>query len=88
VEVVVAGYDGDDETIAQEGSQVDAQEDPEVQELQLLGVCKCWEEELGGGAAVWTAAVSVHWVLYIERVNEVCGENSEESQSLSARPSP
>ena len=88
VEVVVTGYDGDDETIAQEGSQVDAQEDPEVQELQLLGVCKCWEEELGGGAAVWTAAVSVHWVLYIERVNEVCGENSEESQSLSARPSP
>ncbi|KAK4806070.1 hypothetical protein QYF61_010279, partial [Mycteria americana] len=46
VEAVVAGYDGDDEAVAQEGSQVDAQEEPEVQELQLPRVCKCQEEEL------------------------------------------
>ncbi|KAK4805227.1 hypothetical protein QYF61_000164 [Mycteria americana] len=52
VEAVVAGYGGDDEAVAQEGSQVDAQEEPEVQELQLPRVCKCQEEELGGGAAV------------------------------------
>ncbi|KAK4805991.1 hypothetical protein QYF61_006968, partial [Mycteria americana] len=35
VEAVVTGYGGDDEAVAQEGSQVDAQEEPEVQELQL-----------------------------------------------------
>ncbi|KAK4806015.1 hypothetical protein QYF61_006992 [Mycteria americana] len=52
VEAVVAGHGGDDEAVAQEGSQVDAQEEPEVQELQLPRVCKCQEEELGGGAAV------------------------------------
>ncbi|KAK4805986.1 hypothetical protein QYF61_006963 [Mycteria americana] len=52
VEAVVAGYGGDDEAIAQEGSQVDAQEEPEVQELQLPCVRKCQEEELGDGAAV------------------------------------
>ncbi|KAK4805357.1 hypothetical protein QYF61_003442 [Mycteria americana] len=52
VEAVVAGYGGDDEAIAQESSQVDAQEEPEVQELQLPRVCKCQEEELGDGAAV------------------------------------
>ncbi|KAK4805983.1 hypothetical protein QYF61_006960, partial [Mycteria americana] len=46
VEAVVAGYGGDDEAVAQEGSQVDAQEEPEVQELQLPRVCKCQEEEL------------------------------------------
>ncbi|KAK4806082.1 hypothetical protein QYF61_010291 [Mycteria americana] len=47
VEAVVAGYSADDEAVAQEGSQVDAQEEPEVQELQLPRVCKCQEEELG-----------------------------------------
>ncbi|KAK4806088.1 hypothetical protein QYF61_010297 [Mycteria americana] len=52
VEAVVAGYSSDDEAVAQEGSQVDAQEEPEVQDLQLPCVCKCQEEELGGGAAV------------------------------------
>ncbi|KAK4806039.1 hypothetical protein QYF61_007016 [Mycteria americana] len=52
VEAVVAGYGSDDEAIAQESSQVDAQEEPEVQELQLPCVCKCQEEELGDGAAV------------------------------------
>jgi len=52
VEVVVAGYGSDDEAIAQDGSQVDAQEEPEGQELQLLCVCECQEEELGDGAAV------------------------------------
>ncbi|KAK4806037.1 hypothetical protein QYF61_007014 [Mycteria americana] len=52
VEAVVTGYSSDDEAIAQEGSQVHAQEEPEVQELQLPCVCKCQEEELGGGAAV------------------------------------
>ncbi|KAK4806540.1 hypothetical protein QYF61_021376 [Mycteria americana] len=52
VEVVVTGYGGDDEAVAQEGSQVDAQEEPEVQELQLPCVCECQEEKLGYGAAV------------------------------------
>ncbi|OPJ87838.1 hypothetical protein AV530_016339 [Patagioenas fasciata monilis] len=52
VEVLVPGYGGDDEAVAQEGSQVDAQEEPEVQELQLPCVCECQEEELGDGAAV------------------------------------
>ncbi|KAK4805992.1 hypothetical protein QYF61_006969 [Mycteria americana] len=50
VEAVVTGYSSDDEAVAQEGSQVDAQEEPEVQELQLPPVCKCQEEELGDGA--------------------------------------
>ncbi|KAK4806625.1 hypothetical protein QYF61_013880 [Mycteria americana] len=48
VEMVVTGYGGDDEAVAQEGSQVDAQEEPEVQELQLPHVCKRQEEELEG----------------------------------------
>ncbi|KAK4806054.1 hypothetical protein QYF61_007031, partial [Mycteria americana] len=52
VEAVVTGYGSDDEAVAQEGSQVDAQEEPEVQELQLPCVCKCQEEELGDGAAI------------------------------------
>jgi len=49
---VVAGYGGDDEAIAEEGSQVDAQEEPEGQELQLPGVCKHQEEEADDGSAV------------------------------------
>ncbi|KAK4805591.1 hypothetical protein QYF61_016441 [Mycteria americana] len=53
LEAVVAGYSSDDEAIAQEGSQVDAQEEPESQELQLLPcVHERQEEELGDGAAV------------------------------------
>ncbi|KAK4805990.1 hypothetical protein QYF61_006967 [Mycteria americana] len=60
VEAVVAGYGGDDEAVAQEGSQVDAQEEPEVQELQLPRVCKCQEEELGDGAAVGHLLPSGH----------------------------
>ncbi|KAK4806502.1 hypothetical protein QYF61_021338 [Mycteria americana] len=52
VEVMVADYSGDDETVAQEGSQVDAQEEPEVQELQLPCVHECQEKELGDGAAI------------------------------------
>ncbi|KAK4806084.1 hypothetical protein QYF61_010293 [Mycteria americana] len=53
VEAVVAGYSSNDEAVAQEGSQVDAQEEPEVQELQLLPcVHERQEEELGDGAAV------------------------------------
>ena len=52
VEVMVAGYGSDGETVGQEGSQVDAKEEPEVQELQLLCVCECQEEEVGDGAAV------------------------------------
>ena len=52
VEAVVAGYSSDDEAVAQEGSQVDAQEEPEVQELQFRHVCECQEEELSDGAAV------------------------------------
>jgi len=51
-EAVVTGYGSDDEAVAQEGSQVDGQEEPEVQELQLPCVCKCKEKELGDGAAV------------------------------------
>ncbi|XP_009460939.1 PREDICTED: olfactory receptor 14A16-like [Nipponia nippon] len=56
--MVVAGYGGDDEGIAQEGSQVDAQEEPEVQELQLPPVCECQEEELGSRACVHMAAAA------------------------------
>ena len=52
LEAVVAGYGGDDEAIAEEGSQVDGQKEPEVQELHLPYVCKCQEEELAAGAAV------------------------------------
>ncbi|KAK4806640.1 hypothetical protein QYF61_022946 [Mycteria americana] len=52
VEAAVTGYGGDDEAVAQEGSQVDAQEEPEVQELQLPCVREWQEEELGDGAAV------------------------------------
>ena len=39
VQAVVAGYGCADEAVAQEGSQVDAQQEPEVQELQLPRVC-------------------------------------------------
>ena len=52
VQVVFAGYGCADEAVAQEGSQVDAQEEPEVQELQLPCVCQCQEEKLTDGAAV------------------------------------
>jgi len=52
VEAVVTGYDGADEAIAEEGSQVDAQEEPEVQELQLPCVCEGQEKEFSDGAAV------------------------------------
>jgi len=52
VEVVVAGYDSDEEVVAQEGSQVDAQEEPEVQGFQLLCVCECQEEERRGAGAL------------------------------------
>ncbi|RMB96350.1 hypothetical protein DUI87_27215 [Hirundo rustica rustica] len=37
---------------AQEGSQGDAQEEAEVQELQLPCVCQCQQEEVADGAAV------------------------------------
>ena len=37
--VVVTGDGGDDEAIAQEGSQGDGQEEPEVPELQLPLFC-------------------------------------------------
>ena len=49
--MVVAGYGGYDEAVAEEGSQVDGQEEPEGQELQLPGVCKCQEEEADDGSA-------------------------------------
>ena len=49
---MVTGYGDDDESIAQDGRQVDAQEEPEVQELQLPCVCECQEEEVGDGATV------------------------------------
>jgi len=52
VQEVVTDYGGDDEVVAQEGSQVDAQEETEVQELQLPRVCEGQEEEVGDGAAV------------------------------------
>jgi len=52
VEAVVAGYGGEDEAVAQAGSQVDGQEEREVQELQLPRVCEWQEEELSDGAAV------------------------------------
>lgn len=41
----------DDMSIAQKHSQVDAEEEPDVQELQLPRVCKWQEEELGDGDA-------------------------------------
>ena len=52
VEVVVTDYSCDDEAVAEEGSQVDAQKESEVQELHLLCVCECQEEELGDGTVV------------------------------------
>jgi len=52
VEEMVAGYGSDGETVAQEGNQVDGQEEPEGQELQLPCVCECQEEEFCDGAAV------------------------------------
>ena len=52
VEVLVAGYDSDDEAIAEEGSQVDGQEEPEVQELHLRRVCECQEHEISDSAAI------------------------------------
>ena len=52
VQAVVAGYGCADEAVAQEGSQVDAQQEPEVQGLQLPRVCQRQEEELADGAAV------------------------------------
>ena len=52
VQAVVAGYGCADEAVAQEGSQVDAQQEPEVQELQRPRVCQRQEEELADGAVV------------------------------------
>jgi len=52
VKAVVAGYGGDDEAVAEEGSQVDGQEEPEVQELHLRRVCKCQEREISDSAAI------------------------------------
>jgi len=52
VEAVVAGYGGEDEAVAQEGSQGDGQEEHEVQEPQLARVCECQQEELAHRAAV------------------------------------
>lgn len=52
VQAVVAGCGCDKEAVAQEGSQVDVQEEVEVEELQLPCVCKCQEEELNDGTSV------------------------------------
>lgn len=52
VEAVVTGCGGDDEAVTQEGKQVDAQEETDVQELQLPRICECQEDELGDGAAI------------------------------------
>ncbi|TRZ08826.1 hypothetical protein HGM15179_018283 [Zosterops borbonicus] len=52
VQVVATGHGTDGETVAQEGSQGDAQEEAEVQELQLLHVCQCQQEEVAEEAAV------------------------------------
>ena len=52
VEAVVTAYGAEDEAVAQEGSQVDAQEEHEVQELQIACLCECQQEELAHRAAV------------------------------------
>ncbi|WP_187790433.1 hypothetical protein [Salmonella sp. S093_02758] len=52
VQVVATGYGADDEAVAQEGSQGDAPEEAEVQELQLPRVCQWQQEEVADGAAV------------------------------------
>lgn len=49
---MLTGHGCDEEAVVQEGRQADAQEELEVQELQLLCVCKCQEGELRDGAAV------------------------------------
>jgi len=49
---MVTGYGRDDEAIAEQSSQVDAQEEPEVQVQQLLCVCECENEELGHWADI------------------------------------
>ena len=52
VQVLAAGSGADDEAAAQEGSQGDAQEEAEVQEMQLPRVCQWQQEEVADGAAV------------------------------------
>ncbi|RMB97265.1 hypothetical protein DUI87_26234 [Hirundo rustica rustica] len=66
VQVVATGYGADDEADGQEGSQGDAQEEAEVQELQLPRVCQCQQEEVADGAAVghllWLAMGTCSWI--------------------------
>ncbi|RMB89403.1 hypothetical protein DUI87_34194 [Hirundo rustica rustica] len=66
VQVVATGYGADDEADGQEGSQGDAQEEAEVQELQLPRVCQCQQEEVADGAAVghllWLAMETCSWI--------------------------
>ena len=66
VQAAVAGYGCADEAVAQEGSQVDVQEETEVQELQLPCVCQRQQEELTDGAAVG------HLLLFL--ASETCSE--------------
>ncbi|RMC03708.1 hypothetical protein DUI87_19700 [Hirundo rustica rustica] len=66
VQVVAIGCGADDEAVAQEGSQGDAQEDAGVQELLLPCVCQCQQEEVADGAAIghlrWLAMGTCSWI--------------------------
>ncbi|RMB96462.1 hypothetical protein DUI87_27137 [Hirundo rustica rustica] len=66
VQVVAIGCGADDEAVAQEGSQGDAQEEAGVQELLLPCVCQCQQEEVADGAAIghlrWLAMGTCSWI--------------------------
>ncbi|RMB97050.1 hypothetical protein DUI87_26498 [Hirundo rustica rustica] len=76
MQVVAAGYSADDEAVAQEGSQGDAQEEAEVQELQLPRVCQCQQEEVADGAAVghllWLAMGTCSWIKDSDKQEDLC----------------
>ncbi|RMC02475.1 hypothetical protein DUI87_20869 [Hirundo rustica rustica] len=74
VQVVATGYGADDEADGQEGSQGDAQEEAEVQELQLPRVCQCQQEEVADGAAVghllWLAMGTCSWIKDCDKLGQ------------------
>ncbi|RMB97445.1 hypothetical protein DUI87_26056 [Hirundo rustica rustica] len=74
VQVVATGYSADDEAVGQEGSQGDAQEEAEVQELQLPRVCQCQQEEVADGAAIghllWLAMGTYSWIKDSEKLGQ------------------
>ncbi|RMB90764.1 hypothetical protein DUI87_32830 [Hirundo rustica rustica] len=79
VQVVATGYGADDEAVAQEGSQGDAQEEAEVQELQLPCVCQCQQKEVADGVAavghlLWLHIGTCSWIKDSDKSAEACFE--------------